>query len=174
MNFAEYYAEAFRHDLQRVFAEGWCAHANDPNGPVIQPRTLSVENPVIIELSDERRVHFATALYFTILVDTIMLIHFPCVYAPFRALTRYPQFRADCPGGCSARLYPEQVFDVLARPCGKAVEDWRLMYRSSLGEAIPVMRSELLSFVRVHLPTIKGEEVWGRCLVAPALSWSLG
>ncbi|MDL1927938.1 hypothetical protein FCG40_02965 [Fimbriimonadia bacterium ATM] len=161
MTFKEYYGEPFRSDLGAIVASCPSLHS-DWQDVVVQPRTLSIENPAINGLTLERRNLFATALFFTVLVDQVCYTHFRAYYPQFRDLTRYPKFRGDCPGGCHSHLHPKSIFNAIGSPHGPAY-NWSGRARF-VDDAIEIMRAEVLDFFNTHLNAVDGEDFWRRCV----------
>ena len=149
-------------------AAGWQGHGHHDE-PTVQPRTLSSENPVIGAMAQERRRCFATALYFTVLIDQVMFTHFQADYDTFRRLTAYPKFRGDCPGSCGYHIHPENVFAALAQPAGSRKDDWLPEHEVIIREAVPTMKGEVLTFFREHMSNRDGVEVWAECAAEPPL-----
>jgi hypothetical protein len=165
MTFDDYYRGRFRQDLAAVLQSAPRSHEHpgDPDGGTIQPRSLSIENRAIGALSPGAVGHFATALYFTVLVDEVMYTHFQPHYDAFEALTRYPKLRGDCPGGCSSHIHPSHIFGALNQPAGSWKANAYEAFRDNMREAVPVMRREVLNFFPMHLQAVDGAEVWRRC-----------
>lgn len=165
MTFDEYYRERFRHDLAAILAAATRSHEHpgDPEGATLQPRSLSQENVAIRTLEGEVVVRFATALYFTVLVDEVMYTYYRAHYGTFEDLTRYPKFRGDCPGGCSSHIHPSNVLRAINQRPGSWSHDTPEDLREVIREAIPVMRREVVEFFPVHLSLVDGVDVWRRC-----------
>jgi hypothetical protein len=162
MTFSEYFGEPFRGDLNAVISALPSGHDHDrPTGVTIQPRTISDQNQVIQAWNAERRDLFASALFFTVLVDQVCYTHFRTHYPAFQALTLYPKFRGDCPGGCYHHLDPSAIFRALGSPHGSAT-GWRGEARI-VPAATEAMRSEVLSFFADYMPAVDGPEFWRIC-----------
>jgi len=110
----------------------------------------------------ERLRLFATALFFTVLVDQVCYTHFRDIYLEFQSLTRYPKFCGDCPGGCYHHLHPMSIFETIGSAPGPAY-GWSGQTKL-LDEAIEVMHAEVLDFSNTYLPSIDGELFWRRCV----------
>jgi hypothetical protein len=161
VTFKEYYGEPFRSDLRAVVAVCLPDHS-DGDEIRIQPRTLSTANEVIRAWAPDRLNVFAAALFFTILVDQVAYTHFRHVYSRFRALTRYPKFCGDCPGGCNYHLNARSIFNALRSNAGPAT-GWSGRF-TLLEESVEVMHAEVLDFFSHHLTSVSGEEFWRECL----------
>src|SRR5262249_26440372 len=128
----------------------------------IQPRTLSTDNPVIVTLESERLSLFATALFFTVLVDQVCYTHFKVIYPEFQNLTRYPKFRGDCPVMCCHHIHPTFIFKAIGAAPGPRYD--RAQQAKLLDEATQVMHAQVLDFFSTHLRSIDGEHVWRECV----------
>lgn len=162
MTFREYYGDEFRRDLAQVLAQG---NQCDNVGPTaLQPRTVSLDNPAIAGMSEARRTLFSLALLLTVLTDQVIYSHFGSSYPEFSALTRYPKWKGDCPGGCYHHIHPASVLAAVGAEAGQwldPVPDERL---SALREALPDFRWEVERFVAERMPAL-GAEFWRRCEV---------
>lgn len=163
MDYRDYYGNPFRSDLAAVVNGLRSPHGEEADGgAILQPRSLSSANSAIVSMAPERRSLFATALFFTVLVDEVAYTHFQKDYAAFRTLTVYPKLLGDCPGGCHYHLEPSTIFRAFASPEGPAT-GWTGAVTFD-EEAVEVMRFEVLDFFRVHLPQVSGEEFWAACV----------
>ena len=159
MTFREYYRDPFRADLVAVVsALPSCHPPSEDGGVVIHPRTLSVENPHIRSWGPDRTDHFASALYWTVLVDQVCYTHFKSHYGAFQRLTRYPKFRGNCLG-CS-HLHPRNILNAIGSEPPNA---WSGRARLS-NDAVDVMREEIFDFFERHLKAIPPADFWRRCL----------
>lgn len=163
MLFAEYYNELFRHDLSRVVQGSPCAHPHESNEATIQPRMLSEANPVVREWPQDRRLLFAAGLFLTILADQVCYTHFPGSYSRFSALTLYPKWRGDCPGGCSSHIHPGVIFRTIGRKLGQLRQATPLPLELLPDDVISTMEAEVVSFVRQYLPEVEAQAFWARC-----------
>ena len=163
MDYREYYGDAFRRDLAAVVLGLTSPHGSENDGgTVLQPLVLSNENPAIAAMDRARRSLFATALFFTVLVDQVAYTHFRVHYRAFRALTLYPKLVGNCPGGCHYHFHPTSVFNFFAMFSGPVVmRDQDSLFDES---SVEVMRAEVLDFFRVHVPAVDGDEFWDLCL----------
>lgn len=163
MDFREYYGEPFRSDLASVAGGLPSSHGTEPDGgAVLQPRSLSRSNLAIVRMSADRRSLFATALFFTVLVDEVAYSHFRGSYDAFRKLTLYPKLLGDCPGGCHYHLEPSAIFRALDSREGPAT-GWAGGAEFD-EDAVEVMRDEVLDFFRAHVTEVNGEEFWAACV----------
>lgn len=160
MDFREYYGDPFRRDLAAVL-EGLPTHHSEGAEIVLQPRNISTKNKVVRAWSEERRTLFATALFFSVLVDEVCFTHYPGQYAEFRSLTMYPKFIGDCPGGCRTHIPPANILFAMGSPYGAAT-GWT--GSSALPDgALEVMQHETVSFFEDHCRPIDGLEFWAHC-----------
>lgn len=160
MTFREYYHGPFHADLVTVVDASPSPHHPSEHGAVIvQPRTLSAENPHIRAWGPGRTDHFASALYWTVLVDQVCYTHFKVHYGAFQRLTRYPKFRGNCPGGCSYNLHPRKILNAIG---SKPPNAW--LGRAHLSnDAVDVMRNEIFDFFERHVTGIPSRDFWRRC-----------
>jgi hypothetical protein len=163
MEFAEYYGEPFRHDLAAIMQALPPSH-EDFVGKVIQPRMVSRENQLFMELPARQRAQFAVALYFTLLTDQVVERRFRGHHARFQELTRYPRFHGDCPGGCEYRPGAERILDAVDQPPGPRPERRFIRYLAELRSSLPVLEREIRDFCRDHMPEISADEFWAECL----------
>lgn len=164
MSFSEYYNNSFRQDLQRVVTAMPPLHDHGDGEVTIQPRTLSIANPVIRGWREDRRILFAAALFLTILVDEVCYTYFQPAYPSFRALTLYPKLRGDCPGGCSWHAHPELIWHSIGTLEGqpyRRTED--LPFQHLPGDFLNAMEEETRSFLAAHLTEIDPDVFWERC-----------
>ncbi len=159
MLFAEYYGSPFRSDIAAIVAGLPPRHDHDPTAIVLQPRTLSTENPAVRALSEERKGLFACALFLTIAADQVCYFHFRSAYPRFSALTRYPKLKGDCPGGCSTNIHPQNAFAIGSRPGrrDRSILDFQGLLPP---DVLDVMRAEILSFVSERMTALDAEEFW--------------
>jgi hypothetical protein len=169
-SFRYYYRNQFQRQLATVLAKGWKGHEQhgDEPGSIIQPRTLSLENPAIRRMSAESQARFAVALYLTILTDQVASRYFREHYAKFAALTRYPKFRGDCPGGCRSSVPAERILLSIGMEVADRAEAVPPHILTELQAALPDLRYETTAFVQDHMPEL-GESFWTRCTAEPPL-----
>lgn len=163
MTFASYYGSQFRGDLQRVLANAHQIHQHDEVS--IQPRSVSKENRVIRMWGEQRNSLFASALFLTVLVDQVCFTHFQEIYPQFRALTMYPKFRGDCPGGCYRHLHPLSVLRAMGNEPGCALDYYvdPLPYDHLAEDFATVLDTEVSAFCEKLLPSLDAEQVLKRC-----------
>ena len=160
MTFSEYYNGQFAADLSLVMSQGFRAHEFDE--VTVQPRTVSSENPVVVQWPKERQAVFAAALFLTVLVDQVCYTHFRSNYDKFRGLTQYPKFRGDCPGGCYSHINPGVVFRAIGRDPGPVRQYDSFPYDRLPADTLETMRREVNDFVDRHMPEL-GEKFWQLC-----------
>ena len=164
MDYSDYYGDPFRGDLHAVLRALPSPHAAHSNGQdvFVQPRILSDENPVIRNWDQHHFDLFATALFYTVLIDQVCHYYYRSMHPRFERLTRYPKLRGDCPGVCYLNLHPSTILDCIgATPSG-------LCNRTKKAKLVDVsrevMRNEVLDFFDKHLPEIDGDAFWARAL----------
>lgn len=163
MIFAEYYNELFREDVARVVTGLPARHDHGPDEVTIQPRSISGRNPVIRAWPDDRRALFACGLFLTVLADQVCYTHFRASYPTFRALTRYPKWRGDCPGGCYSHIHPGAVFYAIGAEEGR-LPAWPAFPLSLLpGDLVATMQREIADFVGRFLPGVDQGAFWRHC-----------
>lgn len=160
-SFTDYYHRDFRSDLVAVMSfPPPIDHPDDTAEGVLRPSSLTAQNPVIRRWALEHRSLFGVALFLTVLVDQVCYTHFASAYNEFRALTRYPKLKGDCPSTCGYHVHPRAIFHVLGRspfalyPTTPPIE---------LHASIPAMRREVEAFVTAYLPPVDPAEFWQRC-----------
>lgn len=161
MTFIEYYGDTFRSDLNQVVQNCPSPHAMKGD-VIIQPKMLTLENHTINSWKPDRINLFATALFFTILADQVCYTYFRDFYSQFQALTHYPKFRGDCPGGCYYHLHPTSIFKVIGSSPGPA-SMWSGKLKM-LDDAIETMRREVLNFFNTYVKSIDGDLFWEKCV----------
>ena len=166
MTFREYYGAPFVEDVNTFRA--WVAasrlsHREDLDGVfAIQPHLIEEHAHEIAKWGSERVALFATALFFTVLVDQVCYTHFHHAYSEFQHLTRYPKLCGLCPGGCQNR-YPTDVFSWLAECFPSGRSELYGAYEHTVSDAVPVMKEEVLSFFSRYVRTIDPTQFWGWC-----------
>ena len=166
MRFQKYYGEPFRSDLRNVVngLPPLHDHFSTEHETTVQPRMLSRANQAIRLLGSERLKLFATALYFTVLVDQVMYTHFHSTYPRFKSLTQYPKLRGDCPGGCSWMVDPSVILVTAGLPPASGERVALSAYADLVASASPVVELEVTSFFETHMPDVDGTDVWRHCL----------
>jgi hypothetical protein len=164
-SFANYYRHEFREDLKVLDGFAVCGHR--PRAPrdevEFQPKSLSVANRTLASWPDARRVQFALALFLTVLADQVCFTHFRHLYDRFRALTRYPKFIGDCPGGCSSNIHPKHIFSAIGQREGQRADLESFSWHLVPGDTTETMRAEILSFANDHLAGSFPDEFWIKC-----------
>ena len=162
MDFREYYGETFRRDLNAVISALPSGHSNERQ-TVIQPRTLSTDNLMIKGWDQNRLNLFATALFYTVLVDQVCHYHFNHLHRDFEQLTRYPKLLGDCPGGCIwGYSHPVMILQSIGSEPGPA-SNW--INRACLVDGSQdVMKEEIIDFCENHLHALDPTAFWGRVL----------
>jgi len=162
MTFKEYYGDPFRDDLRDVIAANPLKekHVHD-DVYALQPTAISNINPVIRSWDCDRASLFATALFYTVLVDQVFYTYYRLLYPQFQRLTRYPKFKGDCPGACNYHFHPQGIL----RATGAMVDDkLSPKFPQLLPDAEEVMKLEIMSFFKEYMPSIDGNEFWKKCL----------
>lgn len=164
MTFQSYYRGEFRTDLAAVLSALPGLHWNPGGGEqFVQPITLSMANPTIRSWSHRHRDQFAIALFWTVLVDQVCFTYFRPQYAAFQAMTMYPKFTGDCPGGCGGHIHPRHILLAVGSPPYVGGGDWTGTADPS-EDSLAVMHEEVFDFFKHHLPEVAPDEFWTRCL----------
>jgi hypothetical protein len=160
MDYSDCYGDPFRGDLHAVLRALPSPHATHTNGRdiFVQPRTLSDENPVIRNWDQSHVNLFATALFYTVLIDQVCHYYFRSVHPRFERLTRYPKLTGDCPGACSWNLHPSTILNGIAATPGCLGN--RTRKAKLVDGSREVMRNEVLDFFDKHLPEVDGDAFW--------------
>ena len=160
MDYYDYYGDPFREDLHAVLGalpSLHTTHTNDLN-IFVQPRTLSNESPIIRNWNQYHVDLFATALFYSVLIDQVCHSYFRNVHPRFERLTRYPKLTGDCPGACFWHLHPSTILNCIGATPG------RLCSRSRKAKLVDgsreVMRNEVLDFFDKHLREVDGDAFW--------------
>lgn len=167
-DFDKYYNGQFRNDLQRFFAtipDDSKFHEDKEHKQVysIQYGRLTKEHNHLDFLStNQDKINFAVALFFTILVDEVCYTHFKSDYPTFRQLTRYPKFIGNCLTMCRYHLHPSDIFIAMNKD-RQGSSNGYLVFYDTFFNANPIMERETLDFFSRHLKTINGKEFWEHC-----------
>src|SRR5690606_27668683 len=121
-------------------------HEHAPGQIALQPRTISLRNPVVRRWSVERRTLFAAGLFLTVLADQVCYTHFQASYSRFRELTMYPKWRGDCPGTCYYHIHPGAVFRAIGAHEGSLGRIEDLPFSAFPDDVIATMRHEVQVF----------------------------
>ena len=160
MKYRDYYRDEFRGDLHAVLSALPSLHKTHTNARnvFVQPRTLSNENLVIRTWHQQHVDLFATALFYTVLVDQVCHCYFRNLHPRFEHLTRYPKLTGDCPGACFWHLHPSTILDCIGAKPGRVCNGLR---RAMLVDGSrEVMRDEVIDFFDRYLPEIDGNAFW--------------
>jgi hypothetical protein len=163
MTLDDYYHSQFSNDLRNVLEGLPSLHQHGSDDVTLQPRSLSTANPIVRRWEKDRLGLFASALFLTVLADQVCYTHFPEHYATFRALTRYPKWRGDCPGGCGTHIHPAVVFRVIGQSPGPVHSRDRPDYSALPSDLIATLKREITSFFPRHLPAIDAMAFLARC-----------
>lgn len=164
MKLSTYYHSDFRGDLRDLIACAPIARSHTLGEITIQPRTLSTENPTVRAWAAERRTLFASSLFITIMADQVCYTYFRAQYPQFRALTRYPKLKGDCPGGCYTHIHSVNAFGAIGKQPGSFPgQDRDMRYELVPRDLLSVLKVEVSDFFARHLPTVSAEEFWLRC-----------
>lgn len=117
-SFSKYYKEKFRNDIHHFFSsvpESSKHHDNIDDKTIftIQLERLTKDFDHLQFLLPPDKLNFAVALFFTVLVDEVCYSYYRNHYSDFRALTLYPKFIGNCPGGCRYHLHPVNIFSAI-------------------------------------------------------------
>ena len=165
--FDKYYNGQFRNDLQKFFAtipDESKFHEDRENKQVysIQYERLTKEHKHLDFLTtNQNKVNFAVALFFTILVDEVCYTHFKYDYSNFKRLTLYPKFIGNCPSGCNYHYHPSDIFFAMNK--GRSATEQHLVFYDKFLGAIETMKEETINFFKEHLPEVNGDTFWEKC-----------
>jgi hypothetical protein len=159
MEFEKYYNSLFRTHYSQFISQipDESRYHDDPERKeiiTIQRSRLSNKYNYLNFLKKEEYNHFIIAMYYSILVDMVFFTYYQEDYHKFQSLTQYPKFIGDCLSTCRFHLEPNDIFKIISR---------KIDYKKNLSEAIPVMKIEVLNFLKDYLPEIDGEIFWNRC-----------
>ena len=163
MQFLDYYRDSFRPDVHAVLSGLPSLHPHGSDELTIQPRTISLANPVVRRWGPEQRWAFASALYLTVLSDQVCYTHFGAAYPRFRELTQYPKWRGDCPGACWHHIHPINVFRSIGTEVGQHRDILDLPYKTLPDGLINGMETEVTDFVSRYLDAVDADDFWARC-----------
>src|SRR5881397_61460 len=163
VSFEAYYGETFRKDLGAVLDVRLPRQHVFGDEVTLQPRSLSVENPVVNAWDRQHRAVFEVALFLTVLVDQVCYTYYRAHHERFASLTQYPKWRGDCPGGCSAHIHPRHILGVVGRTAGHGPQAPGVDTLAVLASAKPVLEREVRSFCEQHMPELNADEFWARC-----------
>ena len=153
MEFQAYYNNEFRSDLNTFLRtipnESRYHHNLETRREItIQLCRLTSQHPHLDFLSEAKRLDFAHALYWTILVDMVMYTHFKTSYDSFRKLTTYPKLIGNCTRGCYHHYHPRNIYDEM----DFKISDEEI--NSLIHSTKPFMTEEITSFLRRYMPNI--------------------
>ena len=166
MNYREYYSQPFIEDLNAFRAWATASRVSHRENVervfAIQPHIIQENSKVIASWGTERIGLFATALFFTVLVDQVCYTHFHYIYLKFQSLTLYPKLRGPCPGGCR-NLHPSEIFSWLTPCLPQRDINFDMEYTPLVTSALPIMKQEVFDFFTHHAPTVDKETFWEKC-----------
>jgi hypothetical protein len=176
MTFFDYFTGPFRRDLARVIAALPPLHEFPKGEIVVQPRTISLSNPLIRAWTHEHRFLFASGLFSIVLLDQAMYTFHRPHYPRFRRLTMYPKWRGDCISACSYHIDPSQIFGAIGVRAGSPRSLCSLPTNALPNDFWPTVQREVEAFIASQLPDIDGAEFWQRCWreVPSTLKWGFG
>ncbi len=169
-NFETYYKTKFREDLHRFFStipdESRFHLKQVHDGYTVQFNRLTRDCEHLDFLTQDNKVNFGIALFYTVLTDMVCYSQFRDQYEKFRGLTLYPKFIGNCLSSCHYHHDPMVIFRAMnfssKRVINPRSSDW-LNFREKFNEAIPTMKEETLDFFDKYLTEIDGNEFWKRC-----------
>ena len=169
MTFREYYRQQFTTDIERFLMSippESRNHDYDKSIFTIQYERLTKDTAHLDVIVPKHRAYFAIALFLSVLVDEVCYTHFKQEYARFRALTLYPKFIGNCPGGCHYHLHPSDIFAAINYSRYGRIKTRRpdVVVYGLFDEASDVMKEEVFDFFTNHLTTISPEDFWTRCV----------
>jgi hypothetical protein len=171
VSFSDYYKIQFRTDLNSVIEGAKTMgsigqHVNET--PLkLQSMTVSTKNPTISSWSKVQSDLFASALYYTVLIDQACYSDFGYFYEDFQQLTVYPKYVGQCLSICHIHLNPSFILKHVGGNKGvdhSSINPMQLSKRQRLVlDAMPFMKSEVLQFIEKFMPELNGEEFWKVC-----------
>lgn len=167
-SFQIYYKEKFRGDLIQFFNtipdQSKYHESSDKSIFSIQYERLTRDFDHFSFINDkEDLVNFGISLFVTVLVDEVCFCHYKTFYYEFAALTRYPKFIGNCPGGCHYHLHPTDIFSAMNSSRKKHGGFDILNFKNHFIAAIPVMHEEVTTFFKIHMSLIDPNEFWSKC-----------
>ncbi|MBC8489138.1 MAG: hypothetical protein H8D45_24215 [Bacteroidetes bacterium] len=133
----------------------------------------------------DRQVHFAVALFWTVLIDQVFYSNFRYLYQTFQRKTLYPKFIGNCTAPslmsseCGHHQHPRRILQAINdhndkgnrfdfdREIFKMEESEnkreRIDYNSILKQSKDVMREEIKDYFENHQPEIDWTEFWEKC-----------
>ena len=153
MEFQAYYNNEFRSDLNTFLStipneSRYHNNLETRREITIQLCRLTSKHTHLDFLSKAKRLDFAHALYWTILVDMVMYTHFKTSYDFFRKLTTYPKLIGNCTRRCYHHYHPRNIYDEM----DFEISDEEI--NSSIHSTIPFINQEITSFLRCHMTDI--------------------
>jgi hypothetical protein len=167
-NFDRYYNTQFRGDIQKFFStipDESRFHEDKEHKQIfsIQYGRLTREyNHLNFLTTNQDKVNFAVALFFTVLVDEVCYTYYRANYDTFQKLTRYPKFIGNCLTMCRYHLPPSDIFIAMNKDKDGSSSDYLVFY-DTFFEAIPVMERETKDFLQKYMSDVSGKEFWDKC-----------
>jgi len=163
-----YYRTKFPYDLMKLEdAKGYGIgeYVYETGVVHVDSKTISLESPVVQQWSQKDYNLFASALFFSVLIDQVCYTYYQDHYRRFESLTGNPKF-VDYFGHCHPKY-------ILCKMGSDYTETTRRCYGNVgaqlLPEAIEVFHHVTDNFLSEHIPEISSEKFWNRCLDEVAL-----
>ena len=166
--FGKYYNEQFQEDLRKFFMKipdhaKFYKDWEDKQTFSISYLCLTDEcNYLDFLTTNQNKVNFGVALFFTILIDEVFYTYYKANYEIFRQLTRFPKFIENY-SWCACHLHPKEVFS--------AMRLYQSDYRDTFCNAVPIMEREIKDFFHKNMPKINEQEFWDKCKSEFPLWW---
>lgn len=169
-NFATYYNNQFRQDIQQFFSKipNRSKHSFDDNSIfTVQYQALTKDFDYLNFLDENQKAYFGTALFFTVLIDQVCYTHFRQYYNRFHELTRYPKFVGNSPSTDRTNFPLRDIFGAFnySRDKERTFNTPNIEFWHAYSEAKSAMEKEIKDFCINHLIEIDGQQFWNKCLV---------
>ena len=164
MTFREYYGDPFIEDLNafRTWATvSQVSHQEDIDGVfAVQPNLIREHAKELAAWGQDRLVLFATALFFTVLVDQVCYTHFRTKLCILPATHPVSKATRLVPRGLSESPSFSDILNWIADCLQTTRKDMYRAYAATIRDAIPVMKEEVLEFFRCHLTAVDPTTFW--------------
>ncbi len=168
-DFFLYYKNQFRTDIQKFFSSipDESKFHEDRDQKLVYSiqygRLTGNDNNLGFLITNQEKINFGVALFFTVLVDEVFYTYYRSSYQEFQRQTRTPKFIGNCLTMCRYHLHPKEIFGAMNKDVGGASSDYLVFYKTFI-EAIPVMGAVTKSLLINYFPSISWEEFWKKCM----------
>jgi len=168
IEFKQYYKNQFQQDIIRFISaipERNRHTFGDKSTYTIQYQALTLDFHYLDFLDIKVKAYFATALFFTVLVDQICYSYYKPYYLEFRNLTLYPKFVGNSPSTDQTNFHPSDIFAAInySRDTNKKNQTQKVEFWDIFNEAVEPMKNEIVDFFVRNLSEINGNEFWEKC-----------